>query len=423
MKTRTKNLIIFIITLAYFAGVVFCCGFSSRVPRGVIVDGIAVGGKSYKKACEILREDSIKKLKNKQLRICAGDNEYVFEYPEIGFTDNISKILHESKKGGAYASTKRFYLKGENNFFRLLKADICRGVSEPCAFFNTSGEPFTYFEGCDGACLDFDKLKKDINYSLNNGLTPVYAAANAIYRTQTVDDLKERTRLLYTFSTGYDPSNAARSHNISLACGAINGTILASGGVFSFNKIVGKRTKERGYMAAKIISDGKYITGYGGGVCQVSTTLYNAALLSGQDILEQHPHSLGVSYVQPSRDAMVSGDYYDFKFKNVSGCPLYIRAVASGGRITCSIYGKSDGWNYSFLSEIVEVIPAPQPEDGAQTEIAARDGAKSEGYLIKERGGIRIKKLIRSDVYAPVRGVGSSLRAKPNGSARYKLYV
>ncbi len=404
MKKIAENLKAFIITLVIFTGVVFCCGFTFRVPRGVAVDGVEVGGKSYSQACKILRADSVDGLKGKRLRIYAGGKEYAFSYPEIDFTDDISKILHESKKGGAYTSTRRYYLKGEDDFLKLLQADICREKIEPCAEFNAEGEPFTYYEGQDGAGVDINKLKEDINYSLNNGFTPVYAAVKGVPRTETMEDIKERTRLLYSFSTEYDASNTARAHNIALACVAVNGTIIADGGVFSFNQVVGARTKERGYMAAKIISGGKYITGLGGGVCQVSTTLYNAVLLSGQKIIEQHPHSLGVSYVQPSRDAMVSGSYYDFKFKNVSGYPLYIRAAASGGRVTCSVYGKSDGWNYSFQSSIVATLSPPEPEYGAEVEITARDGARSEGYLIKQRGGVIIKQLIRKDTYAPLRG-------------------
>ncbi len=404
MKKLIKKLIVFMITSAFMAGFIFCGGFRFRVPFGVFVDGINVGGKTYATACNVLRERARQKLKDNSLRVFADGEEYVFSYPEIDFVDDVSKILHESKKGGEYFSTTRYYLKGAKNFAELLAKDKSREKAEPYALFNAEGEPFIYFEGNDGAVCDAEKIESDIDYSLNNGFLPVYVSADAVKRGQAMEEVKRRTRLLCTFFTEYDSSNFARAHNISLACGAINGTILAPSGMFSFNAVVGARTAARGYKTAKIISGGKYVSGLGGGVCQVSTTLYNAVLLSGQEICEQHPHSLGVSYIDPSRDAMVSGDYYDFKFKNISGSPLYIRASAARGRITCSVYGESDGWNYSFESNVVAVLPPPEPEYGAKVPVTARDGVESEGYLVKERGGVRVKKLVRRDSYAPIRG-------------------
>lgn len=96
-------------------------------------------------------------------------------------------------------------------------------------------------------------------------------------------------------------------HNIALAAEKINGCILADGEEFSFNGRVGARTESNGFLSAPIILEGDFVEGVGGGVCQASTTVYNAALLAGMEITEQHPHSLRVGYVEPSFDAMVSG--------------------------------------------------------------------------------------------------------------------
>jgi vancomycin resistance protein YoaR len=198
-------------------------------------------------------------------------------------------------------------------------------------------------------------------------------------------ELIKKTQLLYTFTTYFDGDNAGRAANIKLAAQKINGTILPAGESFSFNSVVGARTAQNGFNIAKIIEDGKYLDGVGGGVCQVSTTLYNAALLSGLEIVEYHPHSLSVGYVSPSRDAMVSGNYFDLKFKNNKLTPIYIRTNVDGGSVTCSIYGESDGFSYSYVSEVQE-----RDESGYLS---------SCGYLIKERGGIVKRELVRRDKY------------------------
>lgn len=167
--------------------------------------------------------------------------------------------------------------------------------------------------------------------------------------------------------------------------------------MFSFNAAVGKRTAERGFSTAKIIEDGEFVEGVGGGVCQVSTTLYNAALLSGCKIREYHPHSLPVSYVPPSRDAMVSGEYCDLKFSRPA--EFYIRAQTGENSVTFTFYGESDGFKYSLESEVKGYIEPPVEK--GETPREGRRGIISECYLAAERNGYTVRRLIRRDEYAP----------------------
>ena len=111
-------------------------------------------------------------------------------------------------------------------------------------------------------------------------------------------------------------------------------------GEFSFNYTIGERTERRGYKKAKIIVGGEFVDGVGGGVCQVSTTLYNAVLLAGLKVVECHPHSLPVSYVEPSFDAMVNSGWADLKFINDTHNPVIIRARADGAKLTIQIFGE-----------------------------------------------------------------------------------
>ena len=225
-------------------------------------------------------------------------------------------------------------------------------------------------------------------------------------RTVSQEAVKYNTRLLSTFTTRFDGANTARAHNIFLAAKSINGTVLQNGESFSFNGTVGARTADRGFKTAKIIENGEFVEGIGGGVCQVSTTLFNAAMLAGCDITEFHQHSLAVSYVPPSFDAMVSGSYFDLKFENRTGYTLYIRAVTGANSITFNFYGRGDGAQYGYSSVVTgSISPA---EETTKDPLLVKDGKCgiiSEGYLTINRNGVSTTKLFRRDKYAPVKRV------------------
>jgi vancomycin resistance protein YoaR len=316
---------------------------------------------------------------------------YTYCYPEINFVDNLSDELQKINCKGEYVFKPTVYLNGIDEVIDGICRDVEREKQEPYVEFLKEGKPFVYYEGYDGATVNKNKLKADINYSINNDFCDVVAEVKNIKRVGNMPELYESTCLLYSFTTYFDGENTGRVHNIKLAAERINGSIINAGEVFSFNKTVGERTIKSGFVCAKIIEEGKFVEGVGGGVCQVSTTLYNAAMLSGLEIKEYHPHSLKVGYVPPSRDAMVSGNYCDLKIKNNRLTPIYVRMNVYNGYITCSIYGSSDGWKYSYLSQIIS------PDEGNEGEALYQ--LVSEGYLICEKDDIIKKKLVRRDKY------------------------
>ena len=394
------------LALAVSAGVFFlCCAFTSKLPKGVTVNGVAVGGLTYKSAKAAVREKIVDGLKSKRLRISSDEKVYEFAYPEIDFADGLDVMLPSIKCAGEYAVPVNYYLNGMTEIVDAICETVFIPAEEPYAQFNKSGEPFTYFEGSDGVLCDRDKLIADINRSLEGGFERVKICTVAQYRQVSPRTVGQWTEKLCSFTTYFDGENADRTANIRLAGEKINGAVVAAGEVFSFNSTVGARTRENGFRQAKIIEDGQFVLGYGGGVCQVSTTLYNAALLSGLEISEYHPHSLQVSYVSPSRDAMVSGDYFDLKFKNNRLTPIYVRVNSTLNSITCTVYGQSDGAVYSFVSKVTEVVPRPEAvlsEGDEDRVIYGRDGTVSEGYLVREANGVRTETLIRSDRYSAV---------------------
>ncbi len=140
------------------------------------------------------------------------------------------------------------------------------------------------------------------------------------------------------YTTYFDASQINRTVNIRLAAKALDGKRLAPGERFSFNGSVGERTAEAGYKEALIIEGDVFTPGLGGGICQVSSTLYNAAILANLEILERHHHTLPISYVPPGQDATVAYPILDFKFKNTTGANLLIRSSVEGGTLTFKLY-------------------------------------------------------------------------------------
>ncbi|WP_100407627.1 VanW family protein [Bacillus solitudinis] len=147
-----------------------------------------------------------------------------------------------------------------------------------------------------------------------------------------------RMKRIGQYVTYFNSRNKQRSHNISLASEAINNQVVFPGEVFSFNKIVGKRTKERGYLPAPVIVRGELSEGIGGGICQVSSTLYNAVDYAGLEIVQRYSHSRRVPYVPRGRDATVSWYGPDFVFRNKLNQPILIQSKIYGGQMIVLIH-------------------------------------------------------------------------------------
>ncbi len=210
------------------------------------------------------------------------------------------------------------------------------------------------------------------------------------------------------FSTYYGESSEGRKHNIALAARKIDGTVLLPEEEFSFNDTVGRRTTANGFESALIIQDGEYVEGVGGGVCQVSSTLYNCALLSGLTVTCVRAHSLQVSYVAPSFDAMVS-TASDLRFVNTLSAPVTIKMSADGKYVRAEIFGVDDIY-IRRRSETVEKLPFETeyredekiPVGEERIDTYGKNGIKSEGYLEYFSDGKFINAvLIRRDTYLP----------------------
>lgn len=228
----------------------------------------------------------------------------------------------------------------------------------------------------------------------------------------TLDKLGQEAfpHILGTFSTTYNMENKNRVTNLELASEKIDGTIILPGEIFSYNKIVGERTIAKGYKEAAVYSGGKVVDGIGGGICQLSSTLYNAVIYANLEITSRSNHRFLTSYVTAGRDATVSWGTIDFCFKNTRAYPIKILSNVKNGVVTTQICGIKEEKEYEVVIEsiVTEVIPysinyirdTAMKQGEEEIKQYGANGAKSMTYKIVKQNGIMISKtLLSSDTY------------------------
>lgn len=409
---KTIRLINIWIMAAILAASLFFCGFAAdRMPQGCIVEGVDVSGMSEELAREQISHKLREEAAGRELVVKVGEKTYTFRSPQLYYRSDLTKVLKNArKKTGKYTLQKNLVLTNFEETLRGICDDFYTKSSDGRMQFTAKwDEPFLFSKEKAGTYVNGALLKEKVLAALESGGGTVRADIVRETPRRSVEKLKDECVQLSSFSTRY-ADGCNRAQNIALAAKKINGKILERGEIFSFNETVGARTQANGFKSAPIIQDGKFIAGVGGGVCQVSTTVYNAALLSGMGIVEQHPHSLAVGYVEPSFDAMVSGTGCDLKFRNDTEGKVYILARATGGNLTVRVYGHKTDVTYARKSVVVETIAPPEPEiregDSECVLRAEKQGLRSEGYLIRCVAGKTVKTVrLRKDRYAPIQGI------------------
>lgn len=230
--------------------------------------------------------------------------------------------------------------------------------------YDAASDKFLFTEGTPGIVVDQEKLASDlVDAAVNGSYDAVIAAeVNTTQPKYSEAEARKRYEKLASFTTE-TTANEKRNTNVRLAAEAINGTIVKPGEEFSFNKIVGPRTAEKGYQEAAAYNSGEVVQELGGGVCQVSSTLYQVAFRSGMNITYRRSHTFEPNYVTPGQDAAISWDYPDFRFVNTSEAAIGIRASYSNRKTTVAIYGVpvlEEGVTWSLESEKVEELEPPE---------------------------------------------------------------
>ena len=289
-------------------------------------------------------------------------------------------------------------------------------------------EPFEVHPEVEGIDFDVEAAREMLKEDKEEYVIPLIITEPDV----TLDELGEEAfpDQLATFTTRYDVSDVDRTTNLRLACQKINGTVLLAGETFSYNDVVGARTVAAGYKNAKIYEAGQVVDGLGGGICQISSTLYNAALYANLEIVERRNHQFVTSYVPAGRDATVVYGSTDFKFKNTRQYPIRIVATANAGIATISIYGikEENEYTFKFSTKTVSTIPySTQYIDDSTlpqgTEVVKQKGANgliTETYITKLLNGKTIStELLSRDTYsAMTRIVRRGTGAETNSSTK-----
>lgn len=268
--------------------------------------------------------------------------------------DELKELIIDALEDVSYSNSKIViptYIQFPDSIdVDAIHSEVYREVEN--AYFTT--EPYAVFPDVKGIDFDVDTMKNKI---AEDSLAEEYAI-DLIYTEAdvTIRDLGKEAfpDLLGSFSTKYVTSNVDRTTNLRLAANKINGTVIMPGEIFSYNKVVGKRTIAAGYKNAAIYQDGGVTDGLGGGICQISTTLYNAAIEAGMLIEERRNHMFVPSYSPAGKDATVVWGSTDFKFENRRDYPIKIEASVGGGVAKMNIYGLKTNEEYDIYDLSIE---------------------------------------------------------------------
>ena len=271
--------------------------------------------------------------------------------------------------------------------------------------FDTASGKFVFAGEENGFAIDQDKLASGISQALNDKKfdATITATGSTVAPEISASSAKEKYKTISTFTTT-TTANQNRNTNVRLAAEAINGTVIKPGQEFSFNGTVGQRTEAKGYKGAAAYNNGEVVQEIGGGVCQVSTTLYNAVFKAGLKISSRRSHTFEPSYVTPGRDATVSWDQPDFKFINNSSTAIGLRASYADQKVTVAVYGipiLEDGVTWDLESKKVEDLGTPNPtyeedqtlQPGAEvTKSKGSAGSRWETYKIVYKNGKEVSR-------------------------------
>ena len=269
-------------------------------------------------------------------------------------------------------------------------------------------DPFTVYPEEEGIDFDVDAAKQLLTEEKEEYEIPLKITKP----TKTVKDIGTEAfpDLLATFSTNYNAGNANRTTNLKLAANKINGTVLLPNEEFSYNKVVGERTIKAGYKMAATYSNGAVVDGLGGGICQISSTLYDAVVMANLKITTRRNHQFVTSYLPAGKDATVVWGSQDFKFVNSRKYPIRITATVQNGVATIQVWGIKEEVEYDISIETKKIatiepttqyISDPSLPAGQQKVVqAGSNGRKVEAYKVtKLNGQVVSTTLLSKDTY------------------------
>ncbi|MDR1598271.1 MAG: VanW family protein [Oscillospiraceae bacterium] len=370
--------------------------FSDRFHEGVYVDGLALAGMSPLEAYTLVNARAEERLGRWSLAVTyhgGGDGGEAWTLTpqtlemQVDTADQVNRAYMRGRQGSLLARLLDIWklraepYEGSTAFYfnefsldaalagikALIDVDPVDATREPDP---NRTPPYRYTDEATGLSLDTDAIRGELLLRIASlDSTPFALAPDAVQPAVTKADLvNDNARLSRAATRIATTSTAERAANVALGCERFNGLVAQPGQEVSFNDVTGKRTLENGFMEALEIVYGEYVMGVGGGICQVSSTLYNAVVEAGLEVVDRTAHALPVSYLDPGKDATVADRGTDFVFRNNFDQPVTISArvekIQNVEHCVFEIFGKPqpNGNTYAFVSEIVETIPIPEPK-------------------------------------------------------------
>lgn len=412
--------------------------YDNVIYPGVKVEEVDLSGKTKVEALAVLNQKYRDALIKKKINIKAPEKTYTLNYEKLNAKYNIEKIVDEAfsynKDKGLLQKNKliksptpkqfkltdsfTFDSKPVKELIGIMQKEIDKQPANASIAMVSRGS-FSITPDKKGSKLNTESLEKDILSKISgdlNGDVEIQAPVEEVQASITGDKLSKVNTKISSFSTNFSTSTAARATNISLATSFINGKVLMPGETFSFNDVVGQRTANRGFQEAPVIIGNKVDSGLGGGICQVSTTLYNAAIRANLQTVERVHHTLPSHYIGLGMDATVDYGNIDYKFKNTLEFPVYIEAYTENRNVVFSVYSDKSltSRTYDLVNEVYDTM---QPEvkyvDDANMDEGVTETVQpaSIGYKVKvykntyENGKLISHDLITNETYNKVDGI------------------
>ncbi|MEB9482881.1 MULTISPECIES: VanW family protein [Bacillus cereus group] len=381
---RTKCLIfiftILLVILISFKVMYHITSVNHRLEETVLpktyIESVDVGGLN-RKQLESMNQEQINNLMQKELTFLLGKTRKTYTYQEMGIKYNptlvIDKIFKQQNRNkrilwlkqltaeiGLQKSKYRLEPKFDDNKLKhIIENEFTKFQEEPINAFikvRESNSEISYIDEKPGKKVDLNMLKKDILDAVNKEANIVKVRYENVHPDISIRDLKKINMKtpMSEYKTDLLGQNENVRKNIEKAALKLNGVIIPSNKEFSFNAVVGITDQAHGYKSAPVIVHDKIIQAAGGGVCQVSSTLYNAVLLANLDIVYRVNHSHQVRYVPAGLDATVADYGPDFKFKNNTDTPIYIKTIINNNQLTVKLLGKNSDNIVHVYTKIME---------------------------------------------------------------------
>lgn len=412
-------------------GILFFSGCGGRIGKDVTINGLDVSRMSMAKAHAAVTAADAARIEQTVFLLRAGDQLVKLSASALGVRAAAGETVERAAAVNRRDSGRTFHTRWAvdeatlDEAVRALGAAFDAPASDAAVQIDfTAAEPFVYTTETCGRRVDSAALKSFLLAAIEKKASCEIAVPFiSVPAAVTLADVQGSRQLVATFTTSFHKSpqnNENRVFNIVKAARLIHGTVLQPGETFDCNAVLGDRNEKNGWKEAPGIVNGAYVPEYGGGVCQVSSTLFNAVMMADLEIIERSPHSWPMSYVGIGRDATISTGGKNFRFVNSSEAPIYLVAFASANdmTLTVSIYGAPlpNGQSIKITSECIGTTPAPSaliqldeslPAETRVVERESRQGKTSRTYknYYNAGGNLLSRAVAYEDVYRPIEGL------------------